>query len=143
MHLLDINVLIALCDEAHEFHEPAWKWFQPRYAKGWVTCPLTENGFIRILGHPAHPAGVGSMEAAREILEQFCRGNGHHFWPDESTLRDRRLFPSLATAGSKMLSDIYLLGLAASKKATFSTFDRRVEAGLVRNGEAALEVIAN
>jgi toxin-antitoxin system PIN domain toxin len=141
VYLLDINVLLALCDEAHEFHEAAWAWFMPRRAKGWVTCPLTENGFLRILGHPAHPSRLGSLGAAREILEGLCQSEGHRFWADEVSVRDRSRFPELAQATSKTLTDVYLLGLAAMKKAHFATFDRRVNAGIVTGGSRALEVI--
>ena len=48
-----------LREEAHEFHEAAWAWFTPRRAKGWVTCPLTENSFLRILGRPCTPISAG------------------------------------------------------------------------------------
>lgn len=141
MYLLDINVLLALCDEAHEFHEAAWAWFTPRRAKGWATCPLTENGFLRILSHPAHPSRLGSVSAAREILEGLCQSEGHRFWADEVSVRDRSQFPELAQATPRTLPDMYLLGLAAMKKARFATFDRRVAAGLVTGGSRALEVI--
>lgn len=142
MYLLDINVLLALCDEAHEFHEIAWAWFTPRRVKGWITCPLTENGFLRILGHPAHPSRMGSLGAAREILEDLCESEGHQFWPDEVSVRNRSQFPELAQATSKTLTDLYLLGLAAVKKGRFATFDRRVNASVVVGGSTALEVIA-
>ena len=141
MYLLDINVLLALCDEAHEFHEAAWTWFMPRRAEGWVTCPLTENGFLRILGHPAHPARLGSLEAAREILDGLCQSEGHRFWADEASVRNRSQFPELAQVTSKTLTDAYLLGLAAMKKGRFATFDRRINAGVVTGGSRALEVI--
>ena len=141
MYLLDINVLLALCDEAHEFHEAAWTWFRPRRAQGWVTCPLTENGFLRILGHPAHPARLGSLEAAREILDGLCQSAGHRFWADEVSVRDRSWFLELAQATSKTLTDAYLLGLAAMKKGCFATFDRRVNVDVVTGGSRALEVI--
>ncbi|MBV9491965.1 MAG: VapC toxin family PIN domain ribonuclease [Verrucomicrobia bacterium] len=142
MYLLDINVLLALCDEAHEFHEAAWVWFAPRRAAGWATCPLTENGFLRILGHPAHPARLGSLGAAREILAGLCQGQGHRFWPDEVSILDRTQFPELAAVTSKALTDLYLVGLAALKKARFATFDRRVNASVVTGGPQALEVIS-
>ncbi len=142
MYLLDINVLLALCDEEHEFHERAWTWYAPRRAAAWATCPLTENGFVRILGHPAHPAWLGSLAAAREVLDGLCDGGGHRFWPDAVTLRDRRLFSQMRQVTSKALTDLYLLGLAAAKKARFATFDRRIDGGLVRGGPMAYELIA-
>ena len=50
--LLDVNVLIALIDPAHEFHAPAHFWFQQNRKHGWATCPITENGCLRILSKP-------------------------------------------------------------------------------------------
>ena len=142
MQLLDINVLLALCDEAHEFHETAWTWFAPRQPKGWATCPLTENGFVRIFGHPAHLTGPGSIGEARVLLEKLCRGKGHEFWADDVSLTDRGIFLELSRASSRALTDLYLLGLAASKHGRFATFDRKIAAHFVRDGLQALEVIA-
>jgi uncharacterized protein len=42
--LLDVNVLIALIDPAHEFHGSAHAWFKRNRQNGWATCPITENG---------------------------------------------------------------------------------------------------
>ena len=49
--LLDINVLIALIDPAHVQHDRAHRWFAGRGQKAWATCPLTENGVLRIVGN--------------------------------------------------------------------------------------------
>ncbi|HEV2097412.1 MAG TPA: hypothetical protein VGR45_00645 [Stellaceae bacterium] len=49
--LLDVNLLIALIDPAHVGHDPAHHWFGATGAASWASCPLTENGVIRILGH--------------------------------------------------------------------------------------------
>ena len=47
-YLLDVNVLIALTDPAHVQHEPAHDWFARTGQRAWATCPLTENGLLRI-----------------------------------------------------------------------------------------------
>ena len=31
-------------------------WFADHHANGWATCPLTENGFVRILANPRYTA---------------------------------------------------------------------------------------
>ena len=46
--LLDINVLIALLDGDHVHHKSAWGWFEHNIEPGWATCPITQNGCIRI-----------------------------------------------------------------------------------------------
>ena len=47
--LLDANVLIALLDAAHRHHRQATAWLQREIGAGWVYCPRTQNGRIRIL----------------------------------------------------------------------------------------------
>jgi uncharacterized protein len=57
--LLDVNVLVALFDPDHAYHEAAHQWFARHRAQGWATCPLTENGLVRVMSHPAYAAGAG------------------------------------------------------------------------------------
>jgi Predicted nucleic acid-binding protein, contains PIN domain len=52
--LLDVNLLIALLDPDHVFHERAHAWLSSHAAPGVATCPLTENGLVRILSHPSY-----------------------------------------------------------------------------------------
>ena len=51
--LLDVNVLVALFNPVHVHQELAHDWFADHRASGWATCPLTENGFLRVLGNAA------------------------------------------------------------------------------------------
>ena len=46
--LLDVNVLIALIDPGHVAHDNAHEWFAAMGHTAWATCPITENGVIRI-----------------------------------------------------------------------------------------------
>ena len=62
-YLLDVNVLIALVDPAHVHHEPAHAWFSQQGSTSWATCPMTENGLLRIVGHPRYPNSPGSPGA--------------------------------------------------------------------------------
>jgi predicted nucleic acid-binding protein len=58
--LLDVNVLIALIDPAHIQHDRAHAWFAKFGKKAWATCPLTENGVLRIVGHARYPNSPGT-----------------------------------------------------------------------------------
>ena len=138
MHLLDVSVLVALCDSAHEFHDEASTWFNTVRAEGWATCPLTENGLVRILGHPAYPGGPGSPAKARPLLQAFVRTPGHAFWGDELSICDTVAFPSLARTTAASLTDLYLLALALHHGAHFATFDRRIDPAVLPGGSAAL-----
>jgi len=57
--LLDVNVLIALIDPAHVRHDRAHQWFAEVGEQAWATCPLTENGVLRIVGHARYPNSLG------------------------------------------------------------------------------------
>ena len=140
IHLLDINVLIALCDPAHPHSGAALSYFNPAlFRNGWATCPLVENGFLRIFGSPRYPGGPGSPALARVVLGRLTAAPGHHFWPDDASLRDLQAFPALPTSAS--LTDLYLLGLAVKHGGRFATFDAGVDASLIPGGPKAYHVI--
>ena len=140
MFLLDTNVLIALGDADHVHHDRAMGFFSEQaVTSGWATCPLTENPFLRILGHLNYEAGPGSPDLARRILVSITSAPGHQFWPDSLSLADLRTFPSLTT--SKQLTDLYLLGLAIKRGGRLATLDRRIDPGLIPSGPDAYLVI--
>lgn len=140
VNLLDVNVLIALSDEAHDFHKRAVAWFSRDPQRAWSTCPITENGFVRILGHRNYPAFPGGTSAAREMLASFCLLPGHQFWPDSVSVRDRAALPDLPV--SKHVTDCYLLALAIERRGRFVTLDHAVDASKVRGGGKALLAIS-
>ncbi len=136
-HLLDINVLIALCDPAHPHAAAARRYFSTGVTRdGWATCPIVENGFLRVFGSRKYPGGPGSPQAARPILAGLLATPGHQFWQDELTLIAANIFPNLPAAED--LTDIYLLALAVKRGGRFATFDQGLDASLVSGGEPAL-----
>ena len=50
--LFDVNVLIALHDSDHVHHHVASAWLQESGGHGWASCPLTQNGCLRIMAQP-------------------------------------------------------------------------------------------
>jgi hypothetical protein len=141
MHLLDVNIVVALCDTAHEFHADASAWFGEVRAGGWATCPITENGLVRIFGHSAYPDGPGSPAKARTLLQALTRTPGHVFWADDVSIADAVVFPSLDNVNSSSLTDLYLLGLAIHRGAKFATFDRHIDTAVLPGGVAALAFV--
>ena len=140
IHLLDINVLIALCDPAHPHARAARGVFGAGLARyGWATCPLVENGFLRIFGSRKYPGGPGSTQAARHILTGLLATPGHQFWQDDLCLTAASAFPNLPASDD--LNDIYLLGLAVNHRGRFATFDAGIEASLIPGGPAAFCII--
>ena len=53
--LLDINVLIALLDSDHSLHQRAREWFSRNAVTGWTSCPITQNGCVRIVASAGYP----------------------------------------------------------------------------------------
>lgn len=136
MYLLDINILIALADPDHEHHGKAESFFLANYNRGWATCPITENGFVRIIGNSTYPKGPGGTDAACAILRQLCAHQGHRFWPDDLSLRSAINLPV-----SKHLTDHYLLSLAMHRQGKLVSLDRHIKASLIPGGADAYVVI--
>jgi len=134
-------VLIALADPGHEFHAAALAWRDSQRRMRWATSPLTENALLRVLSQPAYPRTLGSPAAVLPLLLAMRRAKGHEFWPDDVSLAQPRLFPSLAGLRGPQLTDVYLLGLAVQRKGRFATFDTRIPAEIVPGGPAALVLI--
>ena len=139
--LLDVNVLVALIDPAHVAHDAAHHWFERTGAADWATCPLTENGVIRIVGHPKYPNTPGSPAAAAVIVAKLRMLPGHSFWPDDLSLvgSDRVEVSRILT--STQVTDTYLLALASAHGGQLATLDRRLSFAAVKRGKATLHQI--
>ncbi|HXJ44943.1 MAG TPA: TA system VapC family ribonuclease toxin [Bryobacteraceae bacterium] len=123
--LPDVNLLIALVDPNHEFHQAAHDWFGPNRSNGWATCPTTENACLRILSRPAYTYSGITITAVRDILAEFTAAGDHEFWPDSVSLLNPHKIV-LAGTVPKNLTDIYLLHLAVVQGGCLVTFDRGI-----------------
>ncbi len=125
--LLDINVLLALLDEDHVFHERAHLWFGENFSMGWASCPLTENGFVRIRSHPNfHPVNKRNVQEVSTALSSFASGSDHEFWSGSVSLLDSRAFDQSRILGPRQITDLYLLALAAVNGGRLVTFDEGI-----------------
>ena len=104
----------------------AHDWFADNRGHGWATCPLTENGFVRVLGNPGYGAPVLRASELLSRLAGFCRNEDHLFWPDAVSLGDETRFDPAMVSGHRQLTDIYLLGLACTQSGRLATFDRTI-----------------
>ena len=106
-------------------------WFA-RYAKeGWASCPLTQNGCVRIMSTPSYPNSKPVQALARRLAEA-CAERIHEFWPDGPSLLDSDVFDATRIHGPRQITDIYLLGLAVQHEGRFVTFDGRIPIQAVR-----------
>ncbi len=132
--LLDVNVLIALFDQHHIFHERAHLWLEGNVATGIATCPLTENGVVRIISHPKYSrAFTQTPSDVIQRLDKFCKAQDHAFWSDNVSLTDLMLFPADQILGTRQVTDVYLLGLAVKHGGRLVTFDEGICLKTVRD----------
>lgn len=135
-HLLDVNVWVALLDEAHVFHAQALAFIERRKLKI-ATCPIVENGVVRVLNLPGYSRlGPVGFEVVAKKLDEICDGLDHAFWPDDLSLRTEGVIHWPRVLGHNQITDIYLLALAVANDGCLVTLDHRVAAITVEGAAA-------
>ena len=139
--LLDVNMLIALIDADHPHHAIATSWFNANSWLGWATCPITENGCLRVLSQPRYPNPFGIIGATERLLS-LTSAPGHEFIADNISLLTPGVIDISAVSGHRQLTDIYLLALAVRHDLRFVTLDRGIQLTAVSGAsESHLAVI--
>jgi len=128
-------MLVALFDPMHIHHEAAHEWFGHNRSRGWATCPLTENGFVRVVSNPQYPGQGTSLRDAVARLAEIRRSADHFFWQDSVSVCEADHFQATYIQGHRQLTDVYLLGLAVANRGRLVTFDRNVSSRAVVGAE--------
>lgn len=128
--LLDINVLLALLDSDHVDHRRAHEWLDDEGGSGWASCPITENGFVRIISQPRYPSPITSAQAI-DLLARARDDGDHVFWPCDVSLLDPDVVRRDRLHGPRQVTDAYLLALAVAHAGRFVTFDRSLSVSAV------------
>ncbi len=124
--LLDVNLWVALLDEAHVHNRKA-RLLMKRPGLRIATCPLIENGVLRVLNLPGYsPFGAPGFEPVRAKLDEICSTHDHTFWPDDVSLRRDGVADWSRVLGHNQITDVYLLALAVAHKGCLATLDHRV-----------------
>jgi len=139
--LLDVNVLLALLDPQHVFHGAAHHWAEREAGARWLTCPLVQNGALRVASQPAYSERLGTAAAVREVLAAFCADPRHEFCPDDVSLLDAAHLARPELLTPSRVTDLYLLALARHHRARLATFDRRIPASAIQGGATVLTVL--
>ena len=134
--LLDVNVLIALFDADHTSHRAAFTWFSTHAGNGWATCPITQNGCLRIMSHPGYP-NAHSVHEITQRLHAATSTSVHQFWPDSISMLDPQLIDPTRIHGPRQLTDVYLLALAVTYKGRLVTFDQSMALDAVRGATSS------
>ncbi len=133
--LLDVNVLIALLDGSHLHHRATTKWLAGQARSGWASCPVTQNGCIRLLSLPAYPSPQPPAAIA-ERLAAATNDRSHAFWPDQISLLEPSLISWNHVLGARHITDVYLLALAVANRGCLVTFDRSISLAAVAGAQA-------
>ena len=128
--LYDVNMLIALFDPLHARHTTAHVWHSANGQHGWASCPLTQNGLIRIMAQPryASPQPLASM---LHVVRELSGDAAHTFWPDDVSLAAVGILAPQFALTSGMLIDVYLRALAIKHEGRLVTLDSKIDRGAV------------
>lgn len=134
--LLDVNVWVALFDDAHQFSARANAFIETPGVQI-ATCPLVENGVIRVLSLPSYGRKGGlPIQRVRDQLRAACSVLDHAFWPDDISLRDDSLVDFNRVQGHNQITDLYLLALAVHRGGCLASFDQAIALSSVPKAQA-------
>jgi len=130
--LLDVNVLIALLDDAHVFSRRANEWLDAN-PRSIATCPIVENGAIRIMSAPSYSATHrATPEQVAQGLRSLAEAMDHEFWPDDVSMLDEAIVDFSRLHGHRQVTDAYLLALAVRRGGAIASFDTALPVTAVR-----------
>ena len=129
--LLDVNVLIALHDANHLFHLRAKRWFEVNGQLGWASCPITENGALRVMSQPSYP-NTQPLSILISLFTPSFSSKYHRFWADDLSILDAKAIEHLHLHGPRQITDTYLLALAVRREGRFVTFDQNIPLSCVK-----------
>lgn len=140
-YLLDVNVLIALVDPAHVQHDQAHEWFARTGKNAFANCPITENGLLRIVGHPKYPNSPGEPSAVVQSLVAIRSLPGHRFWEDKISMAGAEHIDATRLSDHSQVTDTYLLALARANGGRLASMDRKLVVDAVLDGRKLLAPI--
>jgi predicted nucleic acid-binding protein len=111
--LLDVSFLIACGWQSHPLHRQANHWLASQTS--FVTCPLTQLGFLRVSLSPAFRA---SWKDAHAVLNELVTLSKARFIADDA---DAQSLPSLV--GGNEVTDAYFVTLAKAHHLKLATLD--------------------
>lgn len=121
-YLLDVNALMAYGFRRHDFHGRVGAWMKSRRNDRFLTCSITELGFVRVLGNirtygmnVAHARALLSDLKSRSAMPLVFLADAD----DISTLPAWVKTPAQTTDG-------HLLQLAKSNGAVLATLDQGI-----------------
>jgi uncharacterized protein len=128
MHLLDLNVWLALAFDSHQHHPSAVAWFSAVPEESCCFCRITQLGFLRLATTPRV-----MMDQALTLKEAWLTYEGLYsdprvvFAAEPEDLEPLwRSYTQHSTFSPKVWNDAYLAAFARSADFELVTFDRGV-----------------
>jgi predicted nucleic acid-binding protein len=121
-YLLDVNVLIAYGFRRHGFHDRVGAWIRSRKGDRFLTCSITELGFVRVLGNVrTYGMDVAHAKSLMQELKAW-KGLPLEFINDGN---DISALPKWAKS-PKQTTDGHLVQLAVANAAVLVTLDEGI-----------------
>ena len=140
MHLLDVNVLIALAWDDHEHHARAHDWFGKLGDENFATCNVTQSGFVRV---SLNPKAVNCSLSVSEIftkLESFTKHPNHLFWEGGPLQTESPVWQTVT--GHQQVTDTNLVLIAHRHGGKFVTLEGAVQNRLPPAQQKWVEIIS-
>jgi len=127
IYLLDVNALLALGIDEHEFHQRTVKWVkQVAPHAAFATCAITELGFLRVLlqAYSATTVPLGQkllmlLKSSRLVRYQFLADD-----QDTMQLPAWVQWPNQITGG-------HLMALAKAHNAALASLDQSIRGAFI------------
>jgi predicted nucleic acid-binding protein len=127
IYLLDVNALVALGFDSHQFHLRVATWVRAEGSPRLATCSITEIGCVRVLAQTL--VYDLSVTQARTLLLRLKRSPNAYFTfiPDGN---DVSHLPGWVKT-SKQITDGHLVKLASVNGAVLTTLDENIPGSYV------------
>ena len=139
-HLLDVNALIALVWEDHQFHDTMDAWFARHAKRGWASCAVTQSGFIRVMSQLALAGPVRTVAELADALQHNLAHPAHRLLALDFDFAEVLARCSGGVVGHRQVTDAYLLTAAMRAGMKLLTFDSGVGALLASDAERAANI---
>jgi len=121
-YLLDVNALIAYGFRRHSFHNQVGAWIRSQTGDHFLTCSITEVGFVRVLGN-VRTYGLDVPRAKELLLDLKARAVlPLEFIPDANDLAS---LPKWVKTPLQV-TDGHLVQLAKTNGAILATLDKGI-----------------
>jgi uncharacterized protein len=126
-YLLDVNALIAYGFRQHSFHDKVGAWIRSRKGDRFLTCSITELGFVRVLGN-VRAYGIDAVQARSLLMElKAWKSLPLEFIPDGNDIS----FLPKWVKNPAQTTDGHLLQLAIAHGAALATLDEDIPGAIL------------